>query len=215
MPFNSSLVRLFLMSSLISLRSQIRALRRTLSLSQREQAALQLAKRVTGLPVFAASQHIAVYIAIDGEMDPAPLLAQASASNKQIYLPVLTADSQRPMVFAPYETDTVLKPNRFKILEPDVSPAQWRHGEHLDLVLTPLVAFDASGNRLGMGGGFYDRTFAFRRDTASPWPYLLGLAYELQKVNALERQPWDIPLDGIATEWALYEVGVTQAQPLG
>jgi 5-formyltetrahydrofolate cyclo-ligase len=195
------------MSSVISLRSQIRALRRTLSLSQREQAAQNLAKRVAALPVFATSQHIAAYIAIDGEMDPTPLLAQVTALGKQIYLPVLTADSQRPMVFAPYGTDTKLKPNRFKILEPDVSPAQWRNGEHLDLVLAPLVAFDASGNRLGMGGGFYDRTFAFRRDTASPWPYLLGMAYELQKVDALERQPWDIALDGIATECALYEVG--------
>lgn len=198
------------MSPFNSLRSQTRALRRTLPLPQREQAALRLAKRIAALPVFTTSQHIAAYIAIDGEMDPSPLLTQATALNKHVYLPVLTADTQRPMVFAPYETDTKLKPNRFKILEPDVSPAQWRNGEHLDLVLAPLVAFDARGNRLGMGGGFYDRTFAFRRDTASPWPYLLGLAYELQKVDTLERQPWDIPLDGIATEYALYEVVATR-----
>jgi 5-formyltetrahydrofolate cyclo-ligase len=198
------------MSSLVSLRSQTRVLRRTLSLSQREQAAQKLAKRVTTLPVFAASQHIAAYMAIDGEMDPSSLLVEAIAVDKHVYLPVLTADPQCPMMFAPYGTDTTLKPNRFKILEPDVSPAQWRRGEHLDLVLAPLVAFDARGNRLGMGGGFYDRTFAFRRDTASPWPYLLGLAYELQKVDTLERQPWDIPLDGIATEHALYEVVATR-----
>lgn len=198
------------MSSFSSLRSQIRALRRTLSLYQREQAALKLAQCVAELPIFAASQHIAAYLAIDGEMDPAPLLEQATALNKHIYLPVLTADSQRPMVFAPFQTGMTLKPNRFKILEPDVSPAQWRQGEHLDLVLAPLVAFDVRGNRLGMGGGFYDRTFAFRRETSSPWPYLLGLAYELQKVDALERQPWDIPLNGIATEHALYEIGATR-----
>jgi 5-formyltetrahydrofolate cyclo-ligase len=195
-----------------SLRLQVRDLRRTLSRSQREQAALQLAKRVSALPVFAASQHIAAYIAVDGEMDPAPLLSKATAFNKQVYLPVLTADAQCPMVFAPYRAETKLKPNRFKILEPDVSPAQWRNGKHLDLVLAPLVGFDANGNRLGMGGGFYDRTFAFRRATASPWPYLLGLAYELQKVDALEQQPWDIPLDGVATECALYEVVVNQAK---
>lgn len=188
-----------------SLRQQIRISRRALSPSQRHQAALALCNRIAALPIFASSRHIAGYLAVDGEMDPAPLLAHALEQGKRMYLPVLIDNPQAPMLFAPYQPDVKLKPNRFGILEPDVPMTQFLEPQQLDLVLTPLVGFDAKGTRLGMGGGFYDRTFAFRRDVGCLQPYLLGVAYELQKLEELTPQPWDIPLDGIATEQALYE----------
>lgn len=193
-----------------SLRQQIRISRRALSVSQRHQAALELFDRVVTLPIFISSRRVAGYLAVDAEMDPAPLLTHALEEDKKVYLPVLTDDPRTPMAFAPYRLDTTLKPNRFGILEPDSPMIEWLQPQQLDLVLTPLVGFDAKGTRLGMGGGFYDRTFSFRRDAARPQPYLLGLAYELQKVEELIPQPWDIPLDAIATEQALYTSAVSK-----
>jgi len=67
----------------------------------------------------------------------------------------------------------------------------------------PLVAFDLTGNRLGRGGGYYDRTFAFMREKHRNHPYLLGLAYHWQQIDALPREDWDIPLAGIVTEKAI------------
>ena len=157
------------------------------------------------MKVFVRSRHLAGYLAIDGELDPAPLLERARAMGKRVYLPVLAGNPAAHLLFAPYHLDMAMQANRFGILEPDVPAADLLLPQHLDLVLTPLVAFDLHGTRLGMGGGFYDRTFAFRHNPAHlPRPLLLGLAYELQKVAELPRQSWDIPLDGIVTEQALY-----------
>ena len=199
--------RIFL-SSMLSpnvLRKQVRALRRAMPSAERQRAVRQLTSRVTSLKVFVNAQHIAGYLAFDGELDPALLLEHAFAMGKQVYLPVLTGKPPAQLLFAPYRPDTVLIPNRFGIPEPEVPHAQLWPPQRLDLVLIPLVAFDGSGTRMGMGGGFYDRTFAFRRNPVHlPKPRLLGLAYELQKFPALLRESWDVPLDGIATEEALY-----------
>lgn len=191
--------------SATDLRKQIRALRRSTPLAERHVAALQLARRVTSLKVFVRSRHIAGYLAVDGELDPAPLLERARVLRKHVYLPVLAGNPAVHLLFAPYHPDMPMQANRFGILEPDVPAAELLPPQRLELVLTPLVAFDTHGTRLGMGGGFYDRTFAFRSNPAHlPRPLLLGLAYELQKVAELPRQSWDIPLDGIVTEQALY-----------
>jgi 5-formyltetrahydrofolate cyclo-ligase len=140
-------------------------------------------------------------------MDPAPLLERSRAMGKRLYLPVLVSPAQGHMLFAPYEPDTALAANRFGIPEPVVTAERWVLPQRLDLVLTPLVAFDTRGNRLGMGGGYYDRTFAFRRHPGHiARPHLLGLAYEMQKTDALVRRAWDVPLDGVVTETAFYPV---------
>ncbi len=191
--------------SVNGLRQQIRALRRALPAAERRTAARRLARRVAVLPVFNHARHIAAYLAVDGELDPAPLLQRAWALGKAVYLPVLAGQPVGHLLFAPYHPETVLKPNRFGIPEPDAPARELRAPQVLDLVLAPLVAFDSGGVRLGMGGGCYDRTFAFRGNPAHlPKPLLLGLAYESQKVAVLPRQPWDILLDGVVTERAVY-----------
>ena len=76
--------------------------------------------------------------------------------------------------------------------------------EAIDLVLVPLVAFDPQRNRIGMGGGFYDRSFAFRKNPDQPRPVLIGVAHELQKVDLLEPEPWDVQLDMVVTDQAVY-----------
>lgn len=193
------------MTSNGQIRKEIRLQRRALPHWERQRAAQELAKRVASLRVFATATHIAGYLAFDGEMDPAPLLERAWDMNKEVYLPVLVGHPHDHMMFAPYHPDASMKPNRFGIPEPDTSHEELRSPHLLDLALAPLVAFDASGTRLGMGGGFYDRTFAFLRNPGHlPKPRLLGLAYELQKVESLTRQPWDVPMDGIVTEATLY-----------
>jgi 5-formyltetrahydrofolate cyclo-ligase len=155
--------------------------------------------------MFAEASRIAGYWACDGELDPTPALEQGWAANRQVYLPVLAEGSL--LYFAPYQPGAPLRRNRFQIPEPEVAPAEFLSPSQLDLVLVPVVAFDAAGTRLGMGGGFYDRSFAFLRDEprGGHRPRLLGLAYEFQKVAELIRQSWDVPLDAVMTEAALYD----------
>ena len=166
---------------------------------------MAVARRLAETAEFIAASRIAGYWACNGELDPAPLLERAWALGKAVYLPVLAGAA---LQFAPYRPNAPLRRNRFHITEPDLSPAEWLPPSALDLVLTPLVAFDATGTRLGMGGGFYDRSFAFRRDPACAErrPRLVGIAYEFQRVDTLIRQPWDVPLDAAATEttWRVF-----------
>ncbi len=196
---------LYMQAPSTPLRRQLRARRRQLHDSQRHAAAHGVARRVAGLRLFASARRIAAYLAFDGELDPAPLLERAWAMGKRIYLPVLIGNPPVHLLFAPYDADTPMTPNHFGIPEPQAPSGDLLPPQQLDLVLLPLVAFDDRGTRMGMGGGFYDRTFAFlNTPNHLHKPHLLGLAYEVQKVAALERQSWDVPLDGVATEAALY-----------
>jgi 5-formyltetrahydrofolate cyclo-ligase len=188
------------------LRQRLRARRRGLSVAEQRRAALVVASRLMEWPVVAGAPRIAGYWACEGELDPAPLLEQVWAMGKPVYLPVLADTPPRSLQFAPFRPGAPMRRNRFDIPEPEASPAEWLHPSELDLVLAPLVAFDPAGTRLGMGGGFYDRSFAFLRDPdyCGHRPRLLGLGYDFQQVAELIRQPWDIPLDAAATESALY-----------
>ncbi len=150
-------------------------------------------------------RHVAGYLARDGELDLAPLIEQLYESAKSWYLPVLRAHPRRKMWFVRHPHQGPLIPNRFGIPEPPLKYAQIRLPWALDLILVPLVAFDAQCNRLGMGGGFYDRTLAFLRYRRR-WhrPLLVGVAHECQKVPALPLQAWDVPLDMVITEARTY-----------
>ena len=190
------------------LRQQLRAQRLHLSTVQRQTAALAIRDYMAHSDVFIAAARIAAYWACNGELDPLPVLESAWALGKAVYLPIVVGQS---LQFAPYQPDTRLRLNRFRIPEPDVPTSTWLPATALDLVLAPLVAFDSNGTRLGMGGGFYDRSLAFRLagDDSGQLPYCVGLAYELQRVAQLERQPWDVPLDAVVTEsgWQVYGSG--------
>lgn len=202
------------MTSVKQLRQQARALRRDIPAAQRLHAAHRLAEAVASLDVFATAQHISGYLAFDGEVDPTPLLERALAMGKRVYLPVLLRKPHPHMLFAPYRPpDSVLKPNYFGIPEPQVPIEDCLRPEQVNLVLTPLVAFDERGTRVGMGGGFYDRTFAFLLKGPDSGPCLLGLAYEMQKMTDLPRRSWDVPLHGIVTEEAFYNLASAFYQP--
>ena len=189
-----------------ALRQRLRAARRELSPATRAAAAQAAARIVSGLPQFRAAQRVAAYIAMDAELDPAPLIALAWSAGKQVYLPALLPDDHGPLVFQPYTAAALLKPNRLGIPEPDLPLANATLPMDMDLVLAPLVGFDRAGRRLGMGGGFYDRSFAFLKDGARKRPVLIGLAYECQRVEALDEASWDVPLAAVATEQQFYPV---------
>jgi len=186
-----------------ALRNQMRAQRQALSITEQREAAERLARILARDSMFRRSRHIAFYLANDGELDPAILLQRAWDMGKLCYLPVITP--RQSLLFAPYAEGDPLALNRFGIPEPVRPGLALVKARVLDLVLTPLVAFDDRGHRLGMGGGFYDRTLSFLRHRHA-WrkPRLLGIAHELQRVPALPAATWDVPLDGVATDHKLY-----------
>ncbi len=150
-------------------------------------------------PEVRRARRIAVYLPQDREIDPGPVADWLYARRVMVCLPVIdpiTRGSQR-LRFAPWHPDTRFATNRFGIPEP--VGVRSVPGWTLDLVLMPLVGFDRDGQRLGMGGGFYDRSFDQRRPRAHR-PRLIGLAHDLQQVEALSAAPHDVPLDGIATD---------------
>ncbi|KAA0695375.1 5-formyltetrahydrofolate cyclo-ligase [Halopseudomonas laoshanensis] len=184
-----------------ALRSQLRAARRALPPSQQRHASRQLFRRLAQHPLFRRSQHIAFYLANDGEIDPTPLFKHARQLGKICYVPVLRRWPSTKMAFQRLTPDQRWHKNRFGIREPVANARLQAPAWRLDLVMMPLVGFDPQGNRLGMGGGFYDRALAYRQRRRT-WvgPRLLGLAHDCQKVAVLPVASWDIPLDAIMTD---------------
>jgi 5-formyltetrahydrofolate cyclo-ligase len=190
------------------LRRTLRAQRNALSLPQQAHAARRLAAQVAALRLFRVSRRVAVYLPNDGEIDPVPLIMRLWQSGKICYLPILSRLRHDRLWFAPYLPDTALAVNRLGILEPATAARTWTRAQELDLILMPLVAFDTRGNRLGMGGGFYDKSLAFLR-TRSVWrkPHLIGLAHDFQRVDKLAANAWDVPLQAVATDCGVYRFG--------
>jgi 5-formyltetrahydrofolate cyclo-ligase len=188
-----------------ALRQQIRRQRRAMTGAEQDVCARRLAQHAGKDPLVFNSQHIAAYLAADGEMDPWPLMEHLWSLGKTLYLPILVTFSDQRLWFSAYNPGDRLIVNRFGILEPERSHYRRISPVALDLVLTPLVAFDPMGHRLGMGGGYYDRSFAFLNKRRH-WrkPRLLGLAYEFQRQDRLAAATWDVPLDAVATEKSVY-----------
>jgi 5-formyltetrahydrofolate cyclo-ligase len=187
------------------LRRQLRHARRSLTGSQQRAAARGLYRQVVQHPIFRRARHVSLYLPMDGEIDPRLLLRAAQRRGKATYLPVLNAWPRTRMVFQRVRPGEKFRPNRFRIPEPRINRARQRRIWALDLVLMPLVGFDDEGGRLGMGGGFYDRSLAYqaRRKTWKK-PVLLGLAHECQKVERLAQASWDVPLTGTVSDKRWY-----------
>ncbi|MBI3571373.1 MAG: 5-formyltetrahydrofolate cyclo-ligase [Gammaproteobacteria bacterium] len=187
------------------LRRNLRARRNALPPEDQRLAAERLASNLVGTRLFLTSRRIACYLPNDGEIDTAPVIERIRRLRKIFYLPVLSRLSHDRLWFAEARPKTKLVPNRFGIPEPVVKSRDLIHAQELDLILMPLVGFDDRGNRLGMGGGFYDRSLEFLRHR-SRWhkPHLLGIAYDFQRVNGLTADPWDVPLQGVITDQAVY-----------
>jgi 5-formyltetrahydrofolate cyclo-ligase len=153
-------------------------------------------------PALRRAHRVAAYLAQGGELDLAPFLHEFHASGREVLLPRLAGSGGR-MRFARHHPGLSLARNRYGIPEPSRdAPTVAPH--FLEVVLLPLVAFDATGTRLGSGAGYFDRCFAFR-SSRRVWhaPLLIGVAFACQEVPTLVRQPWDVPLDAVVTEHGL------------
>jgi len=178
------------------LRRELRAKRRALPDAMRAEADRAILAHLRSLPEYRRARRIALYLAFDGEPSLGPLVEAARRQRKRLYVPVLRGMT---MTFAELERGAQLTANFFGIMEPRLGGKV--RARELDLVLTPLVAFDDRGVRIGVGRGYYDRAFKFLRHR-SHWrrPKLLGVAYELQRVGLLTPSSWDVPLWGAVTE---------------
>lgn len=186
------------------LRKHLRQQRRSLSYEQQQQASENLALNLLNHPDLHRARHIALYLPNDGEIDPLLYMDVARRKGIRFYLPVLHPIYSGKLVFSPFTEGVELKPNRFGIPEPAFRDGLKRPAWALDAVLFPLVGFDERGGRLGMGGGFYDRTFAFSRLRPRLAPKLIGLAHDFQRVKQLPIEPWDVPLHGVVTDQHCY-----------
>lgn len=187
------------------LRRKLRQQRRALTPAAQRNAAQALYRQLAQHPLFRRARHIALYLANDGEIDPHLLIAAAHARGKQVYLPVLKSWPRTSMMFQRIDMRERLAGNRFGIPEPRRDHKRQRKVWALDLILLPLVGFDRHGGRLGMGGGFYDRSLAYRAQRNN-WhkPTLLGLAHDCQQVDRLPMASWDMPLDATVTDRGWY-----------
>ncbi|MCC3750160.1 MAG: 5-formyltetrahydrofolate cyclo-ligase [Halorhodospira halophila] len=181
------------------IRRRLREHRRRIPASDRRRAGLRLRDEVLRLVVTRGLHRVAGYLDADGEAPTGAILTALHQRGRAVYLPALRRHGRR-MAFRRWVPGTPLRPNRYGVPEPPPALADEVPVRGLDLVLAPLVAFDPAGRRLGMGGGFYDATFARMR--RYPWhpPRIVGLAFSTQQVAELPGEAWDLPLDGVITE---------------
>lgn len=184
-----------------TLRKILREQRNSLTVQQQKSAATHLFKYLSQHKLFMQSRHIALYLPNDGEIDPSLLLDAARKQKKHIYLPVLQRWPKYSMVLQQLAPNQSWQLNRFGIKEPKADKKRQAKTSRIDLILMPLVGFDRCGNRLGMGGGFYDRYLAHLK-YRKHWkkPLLIGLAHHSQQVDKLTSNNWDIPLSAIVTD---------------
>lgn len=196
------------MTSATSIRKRIRKRRQALDQHYRHQSAIAACKLLSQTSCFRNARNIALYLPANGELSPLPVLQQAALMGKKCHLPVLHPLQQK-LWFAPWQAGQALGANRFGIPEPKLLrgdlPPPWA----LDLVLMPLVAFDKHGTRLGMGGGYYDRSFAYlKRRQYFHKPLLIGYGYDFQRLKKLKRNHWDIPIHMAVTEQQVHKFGL-------
>ena len=179
-------------------RELIRQKRNLLRPNEQKVAERAICEQFFSLPEVLEAEHIAIYLSNDGEINTAAIISRLWTKGVNVYLPVLHPFSSGHLLFLHYLPNTPMKKNVFGISEPVLDKRLIAPVTQLDILCTPLVAFDRSGNRLGMGGGFYDRTL-------EPWfkskitPKPIGLAHSCQYVDELPTEEWDIPLPKVIT----------------
>lgn len=177
------------------LRSTLRQRRRRLDEEQQQAAARSLCHHVEMLPAWPAARCVALYLAADGEIATEFIGSRARTLGKTVFLPVIGSDNT--MEFAEWTKSCQLATNRYGIPEPPRDAARCPAAE-LDIIFLPLVGWDRCGGRLGMGGGFYDRTLA-----GLSGPVLAGLGHTQQEVPEVPREAWDVPLHFVVTDTEL------------
>ncbi|BDX05831.1 5-formyltetrahydrofolate cyclo-ligase [Planctobacterium marinum] len=179
------------------LRQQLRKARQSLSTEQQQDASIKLLNNIVANNIVDNAQICAFYLANDGELNPKPLIEYCWSKGVKTSLPVIHPFAKGHLLFLQYSANSKMCSNQYGIDEPvcelpDIVPLT----QH-QLIFTPLVGFDLNGNRLGMGGGYYDRTLSSLKQQANI--SLIGLAHDCQQVDALPQENWDIPVNKIIT----------------
>ncbi len=180
-----------------TLRQLLRQQRRDINFFNRVKLSKNLTFQIQKLVNFHRIQKVAIYLANDGEIDTKHLQNLLNILQINIYLPILVGKSLK---FA--KVGKKFKKNKYGILEPIFT--QILDAKQLDIIFMPLVGFDKNKNRIGMGGGFYDRTLAFKQQKTFKKPKLYGLAFDCQQAKQLQAQKWDIALDAVITPTNIY-----------
>ena len=186
-----------------ALRDSLREARRSLSDSDQADATAGLLKILAEEEFFQRATRLAFYQQVDGEIDPQALVDYSIEQGKSCYLPVINQDNEQTLTFAPFDANTEMVVNKWGIAEPPL-PEEIVSPTIFDVVFVPLVGFDENCFRLGMGKGFYDRTFSFKIFNRRSQPLLVGLAHECQLTDPFPTETWDVRLDAVATPEKIY-----------
>ncbi|MPV85213.1 5-formyltetrahydrofolate cyclo-ligase [Ostreibacterium oceani] len=187
-----------------TIRTNKRQARNNLPPAEKIAAADKICAQLIKLPAFVAAQQVACYLSMPEEVTVMPVIDACWALGKSVYLPVTMA-WKTPLQFVKYVPDMPLTKDAIGMDIPDANPADYVLADDIDLIVTPLVAFDQSCNRIGMGGGFYDRTFAFKKRAPMVAPVLVGVAFDIQRTTQpIEVNEWDVSPDYIISEKAVY-----------
>ncbi len=188
----------------VDIRKRMRNLRKNLSKEVQKQATKSLYINISQVATITKNTRIGGYLSNDGEPDLSHVFKEMWSKNAKPHLPIIHPFTRTHLLFQEYEKNSPMKANRYGIFEPELNCSHICPVAELDFILTPLVAFDSQGNRLGMGGGYYDRTLAQIPDNAVKKPVLIGIAHQCQEVDALPIASWDVPLDYIVTPERIY-----------
>jgi len=179
------------------IRSACKALRAQINTADRQDLSAKITDKIIASDYFSEANDIAVFLPMKTEVDTWPLIKCAWRLKKRIFAPI--AQKTFNLSFREFTDEGDLLTNKMGLSEPvdgDLMPA-----DKFDLVLVPLVAFDPQNNRIGMGGGYYDRTFSFlKQNPRGSDPKLVGVAFECQRVERITPNPWDIRLLRVYTE---------------
>ena len=193
------------MDDLETTRREIRRLRRSLTTAEQRAAAHAIAERLDRGAPLRSVRRVGVYLSFDGEVDLGPLIERLRARDVEVFVPVVLDDT---LVFRRLDDQTQWHTNRFGIAEPaaDADGSAQCAPTDLDVVIVPATAVDLRGNRLGMGGGFYDRAFAAATPPASTAPtakprrpLLIAAVHDLQVLETITPQDHDVAVDAIVT----------------
>ena len=187
------------------IRVKVRESRRSLSPLFQNKAEENLTINFSQHIKLTKNAKVGLYLSNDGELKTKQLIHKLRAKKHSIYLPIIHPFNRATLLFQKYEENSPMVVNRYAILEPKLNCSQICPLPELDILLMPLVAFDEQGNRLGMGGGYYDRTLAKHYAEQREKPKLIGLAHDCQKVESLPIEAWDVPLQQILTPTKFYQ----------
>ncbi len=183
-----------------TIRRQMRQNMTALGTSDRNVLAEQAIEHFTSTLEFLRCKHIGLFFPVRHEISLLPLAEICWATSKRVYLPRILPRPFQKMIFQAFTRQSRMRPNRFGIPEPDLPFRKHIPIRRLDIIVTPLLAFGLNGERLGMGGGFYDRTFSFiNRHPTLTHPVLWAIALDIQRIE-FQINPWDVALNGVATE---------------